>query len=95
MRLWILKARDGLSDGDDPWGYSPFDKINGLVVRAESEERARNLAQASGKDEIRQILAQDAKESPVDTWLSPRYSTCEELPSDGDEGVILVDSLML
>lgn len=95
MRLWILKARDDLQDGEDPWGYSPFDKISAMIVRAESEVRARELAQARGMDEICPVLNQDADALPIDTWLSTRYSTCEELRSGGVEGVVLIDSRMM
>lgn len=80
MKLWILKARDEeLPAEDNPW-EPRSDKNFGLVVRAESETRARQLAQKNAADESRGA-----------PWLDAKYSTCVELTSNGDEEVILID----
>jgi len=81
MKLWILKARAALPRDDNPWKPS-HDKNFGLVIRAESEDRARNLAQS--------VAADEAPNSP---WLDAKYSTCDELLSEGNEGVLLIDNV--
>lgn len=69
--LWILKRKDE---------FSPqYDANNGFVIRAASEDRARELASTKSSDE------------GPNTWINPTASTCERLCPDGDEEVILVD----
>lgn len=87
MKVWILKARDEeLPDNDNPW--EPwFDKNFGLVVRAETETRARQLAQAEATDET----YVDYTGRRLTPWLDAKYSTCVELTNEGDEGVLLID----
>jgi hypothetical protein len=51
----------------------------GFVVRAKDEAAARALAAAQPGDE------------GAEAWLSPQYSTCVELASDGSEDVIMTD----
>lgn len=77
MKLWLLKARDDLQPGDNPWA-SPYDKPVEFVVRAVSEDRARQLA-----DGERGVMLD------VPAFLDPKYSTCTELSSDGNEAVVL------
>ncbi len=57
-----------------------YDEIFGFVIRAEDETAARQLA-ANAK----------AFESPS-VWLESKYSSCEELLSEGDESVIMRDA---
>ncbi|HEX8275977.1 MAG TPA: hypothetical protein VF615_25295 [Longimicrobiaceae bacterium] len=87
MRLWKLTPRhDSLwwcVDGKDPW-QPHQDKAFGFVVRAESEEEARWLAHESAGGE------NDALPG-VRPWVDEQYSTCEELPSTGRRGVVLVN----
>ncbi|MDT8848970.1 hypothetical protein RN053_00570 [Pantoea dispersa] len=86
MKLWILKARDGdFNAEENPWEM-PYDKNFGLVIRAESEERARELAQAVAQDEALYC------NSP---WLDAKYSTCNELSNDGSEDILLINSRMI
>ena len=81
MKLWLLEARRDLPETDDPW--KPwYDKNFGLVVRALTEEQARELAQQGAANESR-----NAKKP----WLHASYSRCEELTVDGDEAVVLID----
>lgn len=91
MKLWILKARDeDLPCGDNPW--EPwYDKNFGLVVRATSEERARQLAQSEAKDEARGTFLGDKIANTNSPWLDAKYSTCDELTPSGEEGVLLID----
>lgn len=80
MKLWILEKVDELPPDDDPW-YDFYDKVLGFVVRAETEEEARRFADKNAEDE-------NFKRTP---WLDKRYSTCNELLSQGPAGVIMKD----
>jgi hypothetical protein len=80
MKLWILRPREGLSEGDnhwDPW----YDKAFGFVVRAETEIDARQIAQNKTWSESNTVSA----------WNDSKYSTCKELTSDGQAGMIIHD----
>ncbi|MFT4274540.1 MAG: hypothetical protein QM578_26420 [Pantoea sp.] len=80
MKLWLLKARaEDLPNDNNPW-KNPYDKNFSLVIRAESEDHARQLAQDVAVDE-----------SHGSPWLYAKYSTCDELSRDGSEGVLLID----
>ena len=67
MKLWILAQGDETTDPE---------KL--IVVRAETEEKARQLA-----SEIRGHL-----EAPQVHWLEPSLTACLELPIEGKEAVI-------
>lgn len=78
-RLWLLCPISRLPNNDDPW--KPwYDKAFGFVVRAETEEAARQLAHVNAGDENHCGLA---------PWQNARYSTCVELPSDGPTETVL------
>ncbi len=78
MKLWILEPRLMEEEQKNPW--SPwYDKAFGFVVRAESEEKARELA------------ADDKGSEEVEAWLDSNLSSCLQLISDGEEKVILRD----
>jgi len=79
-KLWLLRPIKG-SKFWDPW----YDKCFGFVVRAETEEDARELAQKDGCDETGQFR----KDKPA--WTDSNHSTCEQLTDDGDSGVIIND----
>lgn len=82
MKLWLLTANEELPKDDNPW--EPWwDKTFGFVVRAETEEDAREIAAENGSDEVR--------DSGKQSWLEPKYSTCIELTASGEQGVILED----
>jgi hypothetical protein len=82
MKLWLLRANDGLPKDEDPW--EPwYDKNFGFIVRAASEEDARAITSANSRgDEMRKAH---------DAWTNPRYSTCLELTADGEAEVIMSD----
>lgn len=83
MQLWILRPKfedDGLVS---PWGDWAYNKAHGLVVRAETEEKARRFAQDTSGDETEYEKA--------DVWMDPHYSTCEPLPEKGKPGVVIID----
>ena len=86
MKLWLLRPQEkyervslgGNDDASNPW--EPwFDKAFGFVVRAETEERARQLA------------SEDAGDENEGSWLSPEFSSCVELSVTGLETVIIRD----
>ena len=79
MKLFLLRPIEGLENNPwKPW----YDKAFGFVVRAETEERAREIANESSGDE---------KEKHINPWLDSTLSTCYELLPDGEEDLIIVD----
>lgn len=77
MKLWILRpAKESLLW--NPW----YDKAFGFVIRAETEEDARRIAQENAGDETRY-------NAPA--WTDPVNSTCIELTADGPEEEIMRD----
>ena len=84
MKLFILKPRDGLGDGDNPWDPW-YDKCFGVVVRAKSHAAARVVAEEHHSGEscpVRGIRG---------AWAKAKYSTCVELKAYGSEGLIIQD----
>ena len=81
MKLWLLKPMDDLIN--DPW--KPwFDKMFGFVIRTETAEEARQIAQEYAGDE-------KYKNDALVPWLDPKFSTCVELLPEGEPGLILND----
>jgi hypothetical protein len=95
MQLWLLRPReDVLSRPAHPW-TPPYDKVRALVVRASDERHARAYAQSVAGTEGRGIyrafgLTED--EISTDVWLDPAYTECAVLRSEGEPGVVIVDS---
>jgi hypothetical protein len=84
MKLWILRVNEDRSvEYPDPW-HPSYDKFHGFLIRAESEERARILADRNGGDE------NNKGQHP---WLNSEFSTCEELSVDGVEEILISDYL--
>lgn len=77
MKLWLLRPQPNSSIWE-PW----YDKAFGFVVRAETESAARQLAHQEGGDENR------GERNP---WLYPQHSTCKEITSEGEPGIVLRD----
>mgnify|MGYP001562935653 CR=1 FL=1 len=76
MKLWLLRPVEGLPDNPwEPW----YDKVFGSVVRAATEQDARNMARE-----------ESGVENP-DLWKDHHYTTCMELLPDGEPGVLIVD----
>jgi len=102
MKLWLLRAREDLPErekkGDSEKAVNPwepwYDKAFGFVVRAESADQARRIVtDARGdypEDEGPGYEVDDYSGDP-DAWLSPEFSTCVELPADGEPGIIIRD----
>lgn len=64
--------------------------MRAMVVRADSEEDARSMAQEQGGEEVaRRRKPRVQEETPA--WTDARYSTCEELLPEGKPGWIVAD----
>ena len=91
MKLWLIKARTDLEYANDPW--EPwYDKAFGFVIRAETEEAARQLAQKDAGDESRGKFDEERKHYiPRTPWLNQDQSSCVELTPSGEEEMVLRD----
>ena len=76
MKLWLLQANS------DPAWNKVFGGNLGFVIRAASEEDARQMASLVEDDESRII---------INPWKDPSYSDCIELTADGDADIIMTD----
>jgi len=77
MKIWILRPQWD-TDLWAPW----YDKAFGFIVRAETEEDARKLANEKTGDE---------NWEGIDAWNNTKYTTCEPLLDAGEPEVILRD----
>lgn len=92
MKLWLLKAVEGLPKGDNPWDPW-YDSTFAMVIRAENEYEARSIADQNGGDEMSGYrLKKRDMPLPGYIWREPRYATCVELNSDGQPGVVIKDT---
>lgn len=73
MKLWLLEKIEPGFAGK----YWSYDCYYAHVVRAETEEQARNMVPCG--DEGKQA------------WLDLSLTTCAELTADGEPGVIISD----
>jgi len=89
MKLWILRPKENLSEQNNPW-IPWYDKAFGFVVRSETEERARQIANSFGGSETG-LISMVVYRTGGDPWLDPDLSSCVELTLDGEERMILVD----
>lgn len=105
MKLWLLKVKYTDASNNQPLSEAwvpPWDKTFGFVIRAETEEEAREIAQANGGGETEDaskwalingsFQKKPAPEACKDVWLKPEYTSCTELLSDGPAGVVLADT---
>lgn len=85
MKLWILKPLkpNALKGPWEPW----YDKAFGFVVRAETEEAARAVAQDNGGGETDAYPLRGLRPA----WTNPKFSSCVELTADGQEEMVLRD----
>lgn len=83
MKLWLLRPVEG-DHHWEPW----YSKAFGFVVRAETEEDARKIADRNGGNETSTEYSEDQSRHP---WLDAEHSTCNELTQDGSEGMIIED----
>ncbi len=77
MKLWKLSAINR-----DNSRYFGWDTHQGFVVRAESEQRAREIAAEYAEGDYYNLPT---------PWTNPKKTLCVELSFDGDEEVILYD----
>lgn len=90
MKLWLLSVREDLTRNDDPW-RPWFDKAFGFVVRAETEEQARQFAHDNaGEENLGEFLGKKTADTK-EPWKDSKYSTCVEVTQDGQVGVVLRD----
>lgn len=91
MKLWLLEP---IGDGDEDYKDTPweiwYDSVFGFVIRAETEQEARQIADSQAGDENKRWLPGGAQ-TTIHPWLDPEQSTCVELLPDGEPGVILRD----
>jgi len=73
MKLWQLTLKDTTSN----WGFSDVFVCTEFIVRAETELDARNFASVQHEAE------------GGAAWLDATQSSCLELVSHGDAGVVL------
>lgn len=66
-------------------GDTDWDHHRGFVIRAQSEDRARELASLFYKENYDDFDGIDA------VWLHPECSSCEILSEDGPEEILLED----
>ena len=79
MRLWLITPKEETYTSVWEPGY---DKAHGFVVRAKTEDKARELANTRSGDEVSEYAG---------AWLDSNYSDCIELRSTGPEEVIIRD----
>ena len=82
MALWLLTARRDLPDNSNPWIFR-YNKCFAMVIRAETETEARDLASKNAGDENR---AASIEEGP---WRHEGFSRCQKIPETGEPSVIL------
>ncbi len=75
MNVYLLRAQKGHEDE-----CGSYDECNGFVIRAESEQRARDMAAGAAWDEGK------------DFWIDPARSYCLPLPVDGAEEIVMSDT---
>ena len=81
MRLFILLPLGDLNSEGSPWNPW-YDKMFGIIVQAETEYEAREIAAENAEGE------QTKEWNP---WLVPELTSCVELKPGKEAGVILSD----
>lgn len=79
MKLWLLRPcqYDDRTDWTGPW-EAFYDCHFGFVIRAETEEEARAMANTQAGDEGK-------------AWADPNLADCTELLPDGSPGLVIED----
>lgn len=86
MDFWELVPRSDLPEDDNPW--EPwYDKCFHMVVRADSELQARQVASHSGGEEDYSWR----KPKPPSVWADSKYSICRMLSVGGEPEVIITN----
>lgn len=81
MKLWLLQFVDGFRRFDETGKYyvAGYTHTQGFVIRAESEEIARQTAASS------------SEHTSGPWWMDAEATTCVELLQDGEAGIVLAD----
>lgn len=87
MKLWLLKPIDLESDHWDPW----YDRCFAIVVRAETEYKARTLAQSVAGPEGQVYNRDTGRYERTDVWMLQAITSCVDLLPEGKPGVIVQD----
>lgn len=89
MKLWLLAPLfEDVNDNPwDPW----YDKAFGFVVRAETEDDARQIAHKNAGDENKNTFMGISISKTTTPWLDIKYSLCVPLPQEGEARLILRD----
>jgi hypothetical protein len=94
MKLWLLAPRgDVLRRKMNPW-RPWYEKVFAAVVRAESEQQAREFVQQTAGHEglgIYRALGMDEEEVALTVWLDDEFTRCRELRPGGGEGIVVLD----
>ena len=91
LKLYILLPAEGLVGGDNPWDPYWDGKNHGFVIRAENETQARAIAHENAYGENDNIWLGKKIANTTEPWLDPKYSTCRELTTDGEVGIIMAN----
>lgn len=91
MKIWLLRPRQDLKEDDNPW--EPwYDKVFGFVVRAETEQDARELTNSVDEVGFRFTGDERSLSGDFNPWTDPTYSTCVELTPEGEPEIIIIDN---
>ena len=93
MKIWQLLPSADVKESNDPWS-SRYDCYYGFVIAAETEEQARQMAQAESYRtcacETQTWIDQDGSDVAVErqVWTDPRFTTCVELTAGNEPRII-------
>lgn len=90
MKLFLLKAIPPF----DP----SYDATHGLLIRAESDQHAREMANEATAFDYKKLVGKTENGrgifEPYDhPWLDPERTSCDEVAAEGEPGVLLCDYL--
>lgn len=89
MKLYLIRPNEDLPKDDNPW--EPwYDKAFGFVVRAETEQQARRMAQDNHGDE-NDVWGENSVTHCIEPWLKDKYTSCVEITQDGPAEMIIRD----
>ena len=90
IKIWIIKPKETINYMVNPW--EPwYDTCVGMVIFAETEKKARELADADAEAENR--TSQAKNEMMKHPWLYKEMSVCKELVPGYKEHVVITDRL--
>jgi hypothetical protein len=91
MKLYLLEVRVDRPDTPDPWSdYLQSGLLRAIVVRAEDEDEARQLARTARHAGVDNVLRTYPGFAP---WRDPLFTSCVELSPDGPQAVLFTSYL--